>query len=766
MYPTVELAVLQPVFAIISGNPQVGISSPIILSGSQSKGASQTYPFAHVVWLLTFTSQPQPLVEQILMSFSQNKSLEIVIPASLMLNVTQTLVLTFSLTLMSSFNATSSAEYNVTVLSQPAPVLSFSDNVFQTNVDPSRRWSIQVTAFSASCSSSVQNASDTAGAVRFRYQWSQRSGPTIDAFSSGPRLTSQLALPPFSFAPGSSYELEVNVSALPPSSSCWIVSAVSVQTLPFQRPVPIISTGSYARISSTNVFVIDGSNSYDPNFASGSPQSLLSYKWQCYFQIRKSSGPVPCFSTTPLVNSTMQVMAQSIISKSSSVLTFLPGMLRPTVSSNNLYVFTLQVSSNSSGLSASTVQTVSVSDSPVPGVSISTSLNGLTSLAVSRPFFAIGHVTDPLNSSDAVDFSQGLYQCIWVCEQGGFDMTLGNPYLYSDPSALTLSIAANALAPGRTYVFSLSAWATATPQVLGYSRVSFVVNLSPPSGGSCTCDPPNGDAGTAFTLSCINWQAGYSLGPLALTYEFSVKLPTGVLLPLSAARSVSPSLIVQLPASSSNSSTIVVVNVCDPSSACTIVSLEVEVMPILLIVDAAQRQISTIVQFGDHAALLAAAVIYSTATGNSSDKQIVSSALLDAVLAVGNSSNPNPADQVGMLFEQSMLTQTVMLVVGAPEAAVSANSISDAQSFISQRTNKVARYLRSGPSSLSVSYDSIQLAQQLAHSTLAMFDGALATSSSANNSTFKGPNIFCKYKVKPICCFASCYFINIRNECF
>ena len=60
-------------------------------------------------------------------------------------------------------------------------------------------------------------------------------------------------------------------------------------------------------------------------------------------------------------------------------------------------------------------------------------------------------------------------------------MTLGNPFLYSDPSSLTLSIAANALAPGRTYVFSLSVWESATPQVLGYSRVSFVVNLSPPS---------------------------------------------------------------------------------------------------------------------------------------------------------------------------------------------------------------------------------------------------------------------------------------------
>jgi hypothetical protein len=277
---------------------------------------------------------------------------------------------------------------------------------------------------------------------------------------------------------------------------------------------------------------------------------------------------------------------------------------------------------------------------------------------------------------------------------------------------MTLSIAANALSPGRTYTFKLSVWARDAPEAVGYSRVSFIVAQSPPTGGNCTCTPAEGDAGTEFSLVCSNWQAGSVLGSLSLLYSFSALLPSGIVMPLSVARSAQPSLITQLPASGANSSNVILATICDPSSVCTTVDLSVRVLPVMLVAAQAQSLINRIIEYSDTAALLTAAAVYSSAEGNSSDKLLVSSSLLNAVQKVGNSSALDPSDQVGMLAQQNGLSQTVMFVVGDPSAVVSKDSVLAAQNFVASRANDIAQILR-GQSALSVAYDASQLAQQV-----------------------------------------------------
>jgi hypothetical protein len=283
-----------------------------------------------------------------------------------------------------------------------------------------------VTASAATCT----NVGNTGSfdSVRFMYQWKQRSGPAISTFSFGPRLTSQIALSPFSMVPGSLYELEVNVSALPPAAACSIVSPVYLSTLEFQPPVAEIAAGASIRVSTTMSFVIDGSKSYDPNFSRDSPeQESLSFKWLCFMSIPTRTGRTPCFLGR---NSSA---ALAILAQNTSSLIFPPKMLKSTDISGNLYVFQLQVTNTLSGLSSIAQEVVSVASFPIPGVSITRSLNGAASLPVSRPFFALGLVKDPLNSSAFVDVATGLYEYLWQCEAGGFSMSSDNQNLYSDP---------------------------------------------------------------------------------------------------------------------------------------------------------------------------------------------------------------------------------------------------------------------------------------------------------------------------------------------
>jgi hypothetical protein len=283
-----------------------------------------------------------------------------------------------------------------------------------------------VTASAATCTN--LGSASSFDSVLFLYQWRQRSGPTIPAFSLGPRLTRQIALSPFSMVPGSFYELEVNVSALPPAAACSIVSPVYLSTLAFQPPVADIAAGANIRVSTTISFVIDGSKSYDPNFSADSPeQEFLSFKWLCFMSIPTRTGRMPCFSGR---NSST---ALAILAQNTSSLIFPPKILKSTDASGNLYVFQLQVTNILSGLSSIAQEVVSVASFPIPGVSITSSLNGAASLPVSRPFFAVGLVNDPLNSSAFVDVATGLYQCMWQCEAGGFSMSSDNVNLYSDP---------------------------------------------------------------------------------------------------------------------------------------------------------------------------------------------------------------------------------------------------------------------------------------------------------------------------------------------
>jgi hypothetical protein len=143
-YPTVVLAVSQPVLALITGTTPVGKNGPIRLSASQSKGASAIAPFIRVKWLLLAASSPQPLIEQALLALSAAKELEVNLGSEYLKNISETLTLTFALELTSAAGANSSAQFNFTVLYQYSPRLIFSDNTVQFHVDPAKRWSMQV----------------------------------------------------------------------------------------------------------------------------------------------------------------------------------------------------------------------------------------------------------------------------------------------------------------------------------------------------------------------------------------------------------------------------------------------------------------------------------------------------------------------------------------------------------------------------------------------------------------------------------------------
>ena len=90
------------------------------------------------------------------------------------------------------------------------------------------------------------------------------------------------------------------------------------------------------------------------------------------------------------------------------------------------------------------------------------------------------------------------------------------------------------------------------------------------------------------------------------------------------------------------------------------------------------------------------------------------------------------------------MTQTVLLVVGAPGAVVTAASVIQAQEFVTARTQAIANLLRS-QSAPSVSYEASELAQQLAASTLSMFDNTLSVVpvATTHNSSGVGIDIFC-----------------------
>ena len=330
------------------------------------------------------------------------------------------------------------------------------------------------------------------------------------------------------------------------------------------------------------------------------------------------------------------------------------GMLKSTDVSMNPYVFSLTITGITSGLSTVATQVVTVTTGAIPIVSIVSAVTSGTTVSVSRPVFAVGLAYEPLNSSRLIDMSQGLFLCQWQCTSGDFDMTSGNPNLFSDPASMALSIAANALVPGRTYAFTLNVWSidlgVSLPSLsCGRATVSFRVASFAPSGGTCSCTPAQGDTNTIFLLSCSYWQASTLLGQASLLYSYATLFPDNVVIPLSAAYSQQPSLSVQLPASSGSSNTTLIASICDPSMSCTSVSFQAYVTAAPLNVALVTQQISSIVASADRSSLLVSATSYSSATGSTSEKETVSSALLQAVVTVGNSSTLDSSDSVGML---------------------------------------------------------------------------------------------------------------------
>ncbi|KAJ1484402.1 REJ domain-containing protein, partial [Baffinella frigidus] len=77
------------------------------------------------------------------------------------------------------------------------------------------------------------------------------------------------------------------------------------------------------------------------------------------------------------------------------------------------------------------------------------------------------------------------------------------------------------LVPGAVYTISLRA--TSTTRGQGATSTTFTISL-PPSGGSCTATPPEGDAYTGeFTLACSSWASE----SLPLEYAYGVAASAG-----------------------------------------------------------------------------------------------------------------------------------------------------------------------------------------------------------------------------------------------
>jgi hypothetical protein len=675
------------------------------------------------------------MIENELARLSESRSLVVFLGPSYLANITQPLYLSFLLWIIAYGGDVDGqvVAFDVFVDYAPLPTVTFSDNLIQTNTDPSLRWSISASGAIVNCDGSASSSSS----IRFSYAWSQTYGPPIELFSDNQNslVARRLAFTPYSMLPETEYRFLLNVSTLAPAASVSLTAVIVVSTL-VMEPVAVIDGGQTVRMSSFFALELDGSRSYDPNYRFDNPmQSMLQFEWSCH-RFMGRAGRSRCFTG----RSALQMEAAAQLQSTQSRISFNASTLVATLfnGKDSPYFFELKVTSNSSGLSSKFKQAISVVGAAIPTVSIASSVG--TSIPSTRPVMAVGTAVNV--RKQVIDISSGEFLCLWRCVVGGFDMSSDNTDLISDPASMNLWIAPQALVPGRRYTFSLNVWPAdmgdELPEAPGTALFSFRVAAPPPSGGNCSCSPSFGDVSTTFTLRCFDWLAGMDLGEDSLYFSFAAVLSfNGVSMPLGDGLSASPSLDARLPVSGDSLFTEVIATICDPLNSCSTFTFRAaSVIPIPLQATDAINEIAANLQTGDMSSLLTAAATFSSADGEANDKMAVSNALLNAVMDIGGSGSIDPNDQEGSIVQQSSMAQAMLIVIGSPGAQVEAAAMVSAQNFFANRTSEMASMLRQqGQNPLAISYETAELAGQLAVSTLSLFSSSVGSlSNSSDNS--------------------------------
>lgn len=171
----------------------------------------------------------------------------------------------------------------------------------------------------------------------------------------------------------------------------------------------------------------------------------------------------------------------------------------------------------------------------------------------------------------AITATRGLtYQ--WSASS--FNLATSRALLSTSTTLPVLSLSYDAL-PGDSYTFTVVGM-TSTGQ--SASASANVVIPQAPTGGSCVCTPPRGNAlTTSFTLACPDWQFADSVAETSLRYAFSYILD-GVEVSLGSAR-YSSSIKTHLPAPPSGSQLQLVARIIGaaPFSMSTISNFSVDV---------------------------------------------------------------------------------------------------------------------------------------------------------------------------------------------
>ena len=248
-----------------------------------------------------------------------------------------------------------------------------------------------------------------------------------------------------------------------------------------QDLVATISGGTYRQLGSNSSFVLDGSESYDPDNSS----AVLHYSWSCDNEA-----------------------ASSLLTSSSSV------TLPANTLSPGTYVFTLLVAKGSRKDSAAV--TIEILSGTPPVVSIN-SISG-TKFNTDGGFVMV---------TGSVSSSKG-YTSKWFME----DSDVERPFITKNTAAAAVSnsfrvlVSLSSLTAGNTYTLIL--YAEDNEKLNSYSSISLSMNEAP-NGGGIIANPKKGFAlATPFALSAINWVDE----DLPLSYLFgttAVVTSTGIL---------------------------------------------------------------------------------------------------------------------------------------------------------------------------------------------------------------------------------------------
>jgi hypothetical protein len=326
---------------------------------------------------------------------------------------------TFSLTVTNWIGGTASSTATIKKTNDAVPTVSISGpSVVQINSDD--KLSLTGTV-SGSCGGDVDSPT---------YLWS--ISPTVSIDSSD-LTSSTLNVPANTFTSGTSYTVTLTVTDNGISNSASVTVTVGV------RPLVASITGGNKQYQDSDTVTLDGSGSSDPE---GNP---ITYAWSCVSFYDSSK---PCSINTP---------TDATFSFSASTL------------GAGKYTVTLTISGTSDRTASANVW-IEIGDVSV----LSITIQALASNPVdpTQRLSLVG-VLD----QQGVDASDVTWS--WTLTSG----SLSNPstaYL-SDTTAQTLIIAPDALTPGSSYTYKLSATQTSTG-ISGTATISFSVNKAPTTG--------------------------------------------------------------------------------------------------------------------------------------------------------------------------------------------------------------------------------------------------------------------------------------------